>query len=38
LIWDAIKEAARLIIASYDEAFLSDFVDEFDSYATLVLR
>ena len=32
LIWDAIKEAARLIVASYDEAFLRDFVDEFDSY------
>lgn len=32
LIWDAIKEAARLIVASYDEAFLNDFADEFDSY------
>lgn len=32
LIWDAIKEAARLIVASYDEVFLSDFVDEFESY------
>lgn len=32
LVWDAIKEAARLINASFDEAFLSDFVDEFDSY------
>lgn len=32
LVWDAIKEAARLIVASYDEAFLDDFADEFDSY------
>ncbi|WP_338419473.1 ThiF family adenylyltransferase [Paracoccus sulfuroxidans] len=32
LIWDAIKEATRLIVASYNDAFLSDFADEFDSY------
>lgn len=32
LIWDAIKEATRLIVASYDDAFLNDFADEFDSY------
>lgn len=32
LIWDAIKEAARLIVASYDDAFINDFADEFDSY------
>lgn len=32
LIWDAIKEATRLIVASYDGAFISDFADEFDSY------
>jgi len=32
LIWDAIKEATRLIVASYDDAFISDFADEFDSY------
>ncbi len=32
LIWDAIKEATRLIVASYDDALISDFADEFDSY------
>ena len=32
LIWDAIKEATRLIVASYDDAFLNHFADEFDSY------
>lgn len=32
LIWDAIKEAARLIVASCDKTFLNDFLDEFDSY------
>nr|WP_303958920.1 ThiF family adenylyltransferase [Donghicola eburneus] len=32
LIWDAIKEAARLIDASCDEAFIRDFADEFISY------
>ncbi len=32
LIWDAIKEATRLIVASYDDAFINDFADEFDSY------
>lgn len=32
LIWDSIKEAAQLIVASHDEAFLNDFADEFESY------
>ena len=32
LIWDAVKEAARMIVASFDEAFLNDFAEEFDSY------
>ncbi|MGO4855422.1 ThiF family adenylyltransferase [Phaeovulum sp. W22_SRMD_FR3] len=32
LIWDAIKEATRLIVASYDDDFINDFTDEFDSY------
>ncbi len=32
LIQDAIKEAARLIVASFDDAFLDDFGTEFDSY------
>lgn len=32
LIWDAIKEATRLIVASYDDAFIRDFADEFESY------
>lgn len=32
LISDAIKEAVRLIVASFDDAFLDDFAEEFDSY------
>jgi sulfur-carrier protein adenylyltransferase/sulfurtransferase len=32
LIWDAIKEATRLIGASFDPSFLDDFTDEFESY------
>lgn len=32
LVWDSIKEATRLIVASYDDAFINDFADEFDSY------
>ena len=32
LLRDAIKEAAQLIAASFDDAFLDDFIAEFDSY------
>lgn len=32
LIWDAIKEATRLIAASFDPSFLDDFAGEFESY------
>jgi molybdopterin/thiamine biosynthesis adenylyltransferase len=32
LIWDAVKEAARLIVASFNEAFLNEFISEFNSY------
>jgi sulfur-carrier protein adenylyltransferase/sulfurtransferase len=32
LVRNAIREAAHLIVASFDGAFLHDFADEFDSY------
>lgn len=32
LIWDVLKEAVRLIAASFDDVFLYEFAEEFDSY------
>lgn len=32
LVWDAIKEATRLVVASFDDAFLDGFTTEFAAY------
>ena len=32
LVWDTVKEAAKMIAASRDPAFLDDFAEEFASY------